>query len=154
VLVNVARYLSIDPESALKKTNRKFKRRFQWMEEHLRASADLPNKPPWKNSKHYGSRRNDWKTSDRETDSIVIRNCHDLEELRTAVTLQKEVWIHRRRLVPLRLFVVAEKKWRASQSAHLTVRAWLALRSPCPVCVASIATLHSHMLAVLGDYRN
>jgi nucleoside triphosphate diphosphatase len=36
VLVNVARYLSLDPESALKKTNRKFKRRFQWMEAQLR----------------------------------------------------------------------------------------------------------------------
>jgi uncharacterized protein YabN with tetrapyrrole methylase and pyrophosphatase domain len=36
VLVNIARYLSLDPESALKKTNRKFKRRFQWMEERLR----------------------------------------------------------------------------------------------------------------------
>jgi len=29
VLVNIARYLSLDPESALKKTNRKFKRSFQ-----------------------------------------------------------------------------------------------------------------------------
>ena len=37
VLVNIARYLSLDPESALRKTNRKFKRRFQWMEERLRA---------------------------------------------------------------------------------------------------------------------
>jgi ATP diphosphatase len=35
VLVNLARYLSVDPESALRKTNRKFKRRFQWMEERL-----------------------------------------------------------------------------------------------------------------------
>jgi MazG family protein len=35
VLVNVARYLSVDPESALRKTNRKFKRRFQWMEDRL-----------------------------------------------------------------------------------------------------------------------
>jgi MazG family protein len=39
VLVNIARYLSLDPESALKKTNRKFKRRFQWMEERLRTSG-------------------------------------------------------------------------------------------------------------------
>jgi MazG family protein len=37
VLVNIARYLALDPESALKKTNRKFKRRFQWMEDQLRA---------------------------------------------------------------------------------------------------------------------
>jgi uncharacterized protein YabN with tetrapyrrole methylase and pyrophosphatase domain len=43
VLVNIARYLSLDPESALKKTNRKFKRRFQWMEEQLRVSGRTPN---------------------------------------------------------------------------------------------------------------
>jgi MazG family protein len=42
VLVNVARYLSLDPESALRKTNRKFKRRFQWVEERLRASDRTP----------------------------------------------------------------------------------------------------------------
>jgi MazG family protein len=42
VLVNIARYLSLDPESALKKTNRKFKRRFQWMEEQLRESGRAP----------------------------------------------------------------------------------------------------------------
>jgi nucleoside triphosphate diphosphatase len=43
VLVNIARYLSLDPESALKRTNRKFKRRFQWMEEQLRASGRGPD---------------------------------------------------------------------------------------------------------------
>jgi len=42
VLVNIARYLSLDPESALRKTNRKFKQRFQWMEEQLRASRRGP----------------------------------------------------------------------------------------------------------------
>ena len=42
VLVNIARYLSLDPESALKKTNRKFKRRFQWMEEQLRSEGRGP----------------------------------------------------------------------------------------------------------------
>ena len=42
VLVNIARYLSLDPESALRKTNRKFKRRFQWMEERLRGSGRGP----------------------------------------------------------------------------------------------------------------
>ena len=39
VLVNLARYLALDPESALRKTNRKFRRRFQWMEEQLRRSG-------------------------------------------------------------------------------------------------------------------
>jgi uncharacterized protein YabN with tetrapyrrole methylase and pyrophosphatase domain len=38
VLVNLARHLSLDSESALKKTNRKFRRRFQWMESQVAAS--------------------------------------------------------------------------------------------------------------------
>jgi nucleoside triphosphate diphosphatase len=42
VLVNIARYLSLDPESALRKTNRKFKKRFQFIEEKLRASNRGP----------------------------------------------------------------------------------------------------------------
>ncbi len=42
VLVNLARHLSVDPESALKKTNRKFRRRFRLMEEQLRAGGKSP----------------------------------------------------------------------------------------------------------------
>jgi MazG family protein len=42
VLVNVARYLALDSESALKKTNRKFRQRFQWMEGQLRAAGRGP----------------------------------------------------------------------------------------------------------------
>jgi uncharacterized protein YabN with tetrapyrrole methylase and pyrophosphatase domain len=42
VVINIARYLSLDPESALKKTNRKFKRRFHWMEDQLRTSGRTP----------------------------------------------------------------------------------------------------------------
>lgn len=41
VLVNIARYLSVDPESALRKTNRKFRRRFSWLEEKLREQGRL-----------------------------------------------------------------------------------------------------------------
>jgi MazG family protein len=44
--VNVARFLGADPEIALKKANRKFQSRFQWMEAAARADghrlADLP----------------------------------------------------------------------------------------------------------------
>jgi MazG family protein len=39
VLVNIARYLSVDPESALRRTNRKFRQRFGWVEEQLRAQG-------------------------------------------------------------------------------------------------------------------
>ncbi len=59
VLVNIARYLSLDPESALRKTNRKFRRRFQWMEERLGASGRAPDQASmeeletlWQEAKH------------------------------------------------------------------------------------------------------
>jgi MazG family protein len=46
VCVNIARFLGVDPEIALKRANRKFKRRFQWMEsaaaQEGRRLADLP----------------------------------------------------------------------------------------------------------------
>ncbi len=43
VLVNIARYLSLDPESALRKTNRKFRRRFEYLEDRLRAQDRKPD---------------------------------------------------------------------------------------------------------------
>lgn len=39
VVVNLARYLNVDPESALRSTNRKFRRRFEHVEERLRAEG-------------------------------------------------------------------------------------------------------------------
>lgn len=42
VLVNLARHLAVDPESALKKTNRKFRHRFQAMEQQLSLSGRSP----------------------------------------------------------------------------------------------------------------
>lgn len=44
VLVNIARYLALDPESALRKTNRKFRRRFQWMERRLHEKGTTADK--------------------------------------------------------------------------------------------------------------
>ncbi len=35
VMVNLARRLSVDPESALRRTNRKFRSRFGWLEQKL-----------------------------------------------------------------------------------------------------------------------
>jgi len=42
VMVNIARYLSLDPESALRKTNRKFRNRFQWVEARLSEQGKKP----------------------------------------------------------------------------------------------------------------
>lgn len=44
VLVNIARYLALDPESALRKTNRKFRRRFQWIEQCLHENGTTPER--------------------------------------------------------------------------------------------------------------
>jgi nucleoside triphosphate diphosphatase len=59
VVVNIARYLSVDPESALRKTNRKFKRRFQWMEDRLHETGRTPDQAGmdelerlWQQAKH------------------------------------------------------------------------------------------------------
>ena len=40
--VNVARYLRVDAESALRGTNRKFRHRFQWIERELRKAGKSP----------------------------------------------------------------------------------------------------------------
>lgn len=43
--VNLARHLKIDPESALRRTNAKFERRFVWIEAHLPAGALIEETP-------------------------------------------------------------------------------------------------------------
>ncbi|MGA2962973.1 MAG: nucleoside triphosphate pyrophosphohydrolase [Candidatus Korobacteraceae bacterium] len=60
VLVNIARYLNVDPESSLRKTNRKFRRRFQHVEDALRQSGKKPEdasldemEAHWQASKSY-----------------------------------------------------------------------------------------------------
>ena len=61
VLVNVARYLNVDPESALRQTNRKFRRRFRYVEEALRQAGKKPEEASldemeahWQRSKKAG----------------------------------------------------------------------------------------------------
>jgi len=58
VCVNIARFLSVDPEIALKRANAKFRRRFQWMESAAARTghrfADLPREAKeelWNRSK-------------------------------------------------------------------------------------------------------
>ena len=87
-------------------------------------------------------------------DSVVIRMCHDLEEMRTAVALQKEVWnFSDLDLVPLRLFVVAEKVGGqvigAFDGDHM-----VGFALSVPGVRGGHPYLHSHMLGVHKDYRN
>jgi predicted GNAT superfamily acetyltransferase len=89
-----------------------------------------------------------------KNDSVRIRNCHELEELRTAVTLQKEVWnFTDAELVPLRLFVVAEKV--GGQVIGAFDRSGMVgFALSVPGVRGGHPYLHSHMLAVRHNYRN
>ncbi|MGH9504762.1 MAG: GNAT family N-acetyltransferase [Terriglobales bacterium] len=85
---------------------------------------------------------------------IVIRKCHNLDEMSLCVTLQKEVWSFADAdLVPLRVFVVAEKIGGqvigAFDDGHI-----VAFSLSLPGSRGGHSYLHSQMLAVRSEYRN
>jgi predicted GNAT superfamily acetyltransferase len=87
-------------------------------------------------------------------DSIVIRNCEGIEELRSCVTLQKEVWnFSDADLVPLRMFVVAEKVGGQVMGAF-DGSEMVGFALSVPGTRSGHVYLHSHMLAVRKEYRN
>jgi predicted GNAT superfamily acetyltransferase len=88
------------------------------------------------------------------TDLVVIRNCHDLDEMRACVALQKEVWnFSDADLVPLRMFVVADKV--GGQVIGAFSRGDLAgFALSVPGVRGGRSYLHSHMLAVRKEHRN
>ena len=88
------------------------------------------------------------------TDSIVVRNCHGLDELRACVALQKEVWnFTDTDLVPLRMFVVAEKVGGQVMGAF-NGNEMIGFALSVPGTRSGHVYLHSHMLAVRKDHRN
>ncbi len=87
-------------------------------------------------------------------DSIVIRNCEGIEELRSCVVLQKEVWnFSDADLVPLRMFVVAEKVGGQVMGAF-DGSEMVGFALSVPGTRSGHVYLHSHMLAVRKEYRN
>ncbi len=88
------------------------------------------------------------------TDPVVIRSCHGIEELRACVALQKEVWnFTDAELIPLRMFVVAEKvggQVMGAFAGHEMIGFALSV----PGTRDGHIYLHSHMLAVRKDQRN
>ena len=88
------------------------------------------------------------------TDSIELRRCHDIEDLRACVRLQKEVWnFTDAELVPLRMFVVADKVGGQVMGAF-EKGAMVGFALSVPGTRSGHIYLHSHMLAVRKDYRN
>jgi predicted GNAT superfamily acetyltransferase len=93
-------------------------------------------------------------TKQVKTDSIVIRKCHGLDEMRGCVALQKEVWgFSDAELVPLRMFVVADKIGGQVIGAFDSGE-MIAFALAIPGARAGHSYLHSHMLAVRKPYRN
>jgi len=87
-------------------------------------------------------------------DSIVLRSCHSLEEMRACVALQKEVWnFSDAELVPLRMFVVADKVGGQVMGAF-NGDAMVGFALSVPGTRSGRVYLHSHMLAVRKEYRN
>ena len=87
-------------------------------------------------------------------DLIVIRPCEGLEELRACVVLQREIWnFSDADLVPLRLFVVAEKVGGQVMGAFEGA-AMVGFALSVPGTRSGHIYLHSHMLGVRKDHRN
>ena len=86
--------------------------------------------------------------------SIVVRLCQGLDELRACVALQKEVWnFSDAELVPLRMFVVADKVGGQVMGAF-DGTAMVGFALSVPGTRTGHVYLHSHMLAVRKDHRN
>jgi predicted GNAT superfamily acetyltransferase len=87
-------------------------------------------------------------------DAIVIRRCQGLDELRACVVLQKEIWnFTDAELVPLRMFVVAEKVGGQVMGAFDGTE-MVGFALSVPGTRSGHVYLHSHMLAVRKDHRN
>jgi predicted GNAT superfamily acetyltransferase len=89
-----------------------------------------------------------------KTESLVLRKCSGLDELHACVVLQKEVWNFTDiELVPLRIFVVAEKVggqvMGAFEGGDL-----VGFAMAIPGYRSGHPYLYSHMLAVRKEYRN
>ena len=88
------------------------------------------------------------------SDPVIIRHCQGLEELRACITLQKEVWnFTDAELVPLRMFVVAEKVGGQVMGAFAG-NEMVGFALSVPGTRSGHIYLHSHMLAVRKEHRN
>jgi predicted GNAT superfamily acetyltransferase len=84
----------------------------------------------------------------------MIRKCHSLEDMRACLALQKEVWNFTDiELVPLRIFVVAEKIGGQVIGAF-DRNELVGFAFAIPGARDGRAFLYSHMLAVRQQYRN
>src|SRR5690242_7173290 len=83
-----------------------------------------------------------------------LRHCHTLDEFRQCVDLQRSVWkFDDRDLIPVRMFVVARKVEGQVIGAFAPDGSLAGFCLAIPALRGSVSYLHSHMLAVLPEYR-
>jgi len=86
--------------------------------------------------------------------AVEIRNCHELDEFRACLDMQKQVWgFTDAELVPLRMFVVAAKIGGQVIGAYQG-KELVGFALAVPGARAGHPYLHSHMLAVRESHRN
>jgi predicted GNAT superfamily acetyltransferase len=86
--------------------------------------------------------------------SVELRRCHGIEDFRACVALQKEVWnFTDAELVPLRMFVVADKVGGQVMGAF-DGNTMIGFALSLPGTRSGHVYLHSHMLAVRKEHRN
>ena len=156
--VNVARFLDVNPEIALKKANRKFKDRIGWMEGAARNEgkrlADLPRarmEELWDEAKKAPGSKRDLEVASVK-DGIEVRQCHSLDEYEEGVRLERVIW-GEEITVPAPIFVVADHTGGQVIGAFdggKMVGMTLALAG----FRGTLRFLHSHMTAVLPEYQN
>ncbi len=87
-------------------------------------------------------------------DGIVIRDCASLEELRECVAVQRAVWgFADADLIPTRFFVVARKIEGQVIGAFAPSGKLVGFCLAVPALRGQSVYLHSHMLAVLPEFR-
>ncbi|HEY1271831.1 MAG TPA: GNAT family N-acetyltransferase [Terriglobales bacterium] len=87
-------------------------------------------------------------------DSIAIRRCHEVDDMRACVALQKEVWkFSDADLMPVRLFVVAQKIGGQVVGAF-DGKEMVGFALAIPGARGGHSYLHSQMLAVRAPFRN
>ncbi len=88
------------------------------------------------------------------SENVELRSCHATEDFRACVHLQKEVWnFSDAELVPLRMFVVADKVGGQVMGAF-DGKEMVGFALSIPGTRSGHIYLHSHMLAVRKEYRN
>jgi predicted GNAT superfamily acetyltransferase len=89
-----------------------------------------------------------------QENQFEIRHCHTIEEFRQCVELQKTVWqFEDRDLIPVRMFVVARKVEGQIVAAFAPDGRMVGFCLAIPAFHGAQAYLHSHMLAVLPEFR-